>query len=151
AWRFSFPGYGKDAGRKSSSVSKAVRRSRAAIGIPHWTSHDLRRTAATGMADLGVAPHVIGHVLNHRAVTQGTIADQVYNRYGYDREKRQDLECTARRDHCWDACRNRTSAERLMPRPLYSSARSRAEISPELPAFKFSDADWAQIAAHMGG
>jgi len=92
ATEFLFPGYGKDDAVKSSSVSKAVRRSRAAIGIPHWTSHDLRRTAATGMADLGVAPHVIGHVLNHRAVTQGTITDQVYNRYGYDREKRQALE-----------------------------------------------------------
>ena len=30
-----------------------------------WTVHDLRRTCATGMADLGVLPHVIEAVLNH--------------------------------------------------------------------------------------
>jgi integrase len=78
---FLFPGYGKDDAVKSSSVGKAVRRSREQIGVAHWTAHDLRRTAATGMADLGVAPHVIGHVLNHRAITQGSVTDQVYNRY----------------------------------------------------------------------
>jgi len=89
---FLFPGYGKDDALKSSSVGKAVRRSRAEIGIAHWTAHDLRRTAATGMADLGVAPHVIGHVLNHRAVTQASVTDQVCNRYSYDREKRTALE-----------------------------------------------------------
>jgi integrase len=89
---FLFPGYGKDDAVKSASVGKAVRRSRESIGVPHWTAHDLRRTAATGMADLGVAPHVIGHVLNHRAVTQSSVTDQVYNRYSYDREKRAALD-----------------------------------------------------------
>ena len=92
---FLFPGYGKDDAMKSSSVGKAVRLSRSAIGVPHWTTHDLRRTAATCMADLGVAPHVIGHVLNHRAVTAASITDQVYNRYSYDREKRAALELWA--------------------------------------------------------
>jgi len=89
---FLFPGYGKDDAVKSASVGKAVRRSRERIGIPHWTSHDLRRTAATGMADLGVAPHVIGRVLNHRAAIHSSVTDQVYNRYSYDREKRAALD-----------------------------------------------------------
>jgi integrase len=57
---FLFPGYGKDDAVKSSSVGKAVRRCSAELGVSHWTAHDLRRTAATCMADLGVAPHVIG-------------------------------------------------------------------------------------------
>ena len=92
---FLFPGYGNDDAIKSSSVGKAVRRFRAKIGLPHWTAHDLRRTAATGMADLGVAPHVIGHVLNHRAVTAASVTDQVYNRYSYDREKRAALDLWA--------------------------------------------------------
>ena len=34
-------------------------------GVTGWTLHDLRRTAATRMADLGVQPHVIEAVLNH--------------------------------------------------------------------------------------
>jgi len=94
---FLFPGYGKDDAMKSSSVGKAVRRCSAELGVPHWTSHDLRRTAATCMADLGVAPHVIGHVLNHRTVTKASVTDQVYNRYSYDREKRAALELWATR------------------------------------------------------
>src|SRR5262245_29524898 len=36
-----------------------------ACKVKNWTLHDLRRTAATGMADLGVQPHVIEAVLNH--------------------------------------------------------------------------------------
>lgn len=94
---FLFPGYGKDDAMKSSSVGKAVRRCSAELGVPHWTAHDLRRTAATCMADLCVAPHVIGHVLNHRTVTKASVTDQVYNRYSYDREKRAALELWATR------------------------------------------------------
>jgi len=89
---FLFPGYGKDDAVKSSSVGKAVRRCSGELGVAHWTTHDLRRTAATCMADLGVVPHVIGHVLNHRTVTKASVTDQVYNRYSYDREKRAALE-----------------------------------------------------------
>ena len=33
--------------------------------VKPWRLHDLRRTCATGMADLGVQPHVIEAVLNH--------------------------------------------------------------------------------------
>ena len=31
----------------------------------HWTLHDLGRTFATRLAELGVAPHVIERLLNH--------------------------------------------------------------------------------------
>ena len=31
-----------------------------------WTTHDIRRTVATRMADLGIAPHVIEPILNHQ-------------------------------------------------------------------------------------
>ena len=36
-------------------------------GLPRWTLHDLRRTAASGMAGLGIAPHVVEAILNHRS------------------------------------------------------------------------------------
>jgi integrase len=58
--------------------------------LPHWTPHDLRRTAATGMADLGVQPHVIEAALNHVSGTIRGVA-AIYNRSSYDREKRQAL------------------------------------------------------------
>jgi integrase len=58
--------------------------------LAQWTPHDLRRTAATGMADLGVAPHVIEAVLNHKSGTIKGVA-ATYNRYEYSTEKRAAL------------------------------------------------------------
>ena len=56
-------------------------------GIPHFTMHDLRRTAATRMADLGVAPHVVERLLAHAQPTmQG-----IYNRASYIVEMRDAL------------------------------------------------------------
>ena len=59
-----------------------------------WTIHDLRRTCATGMANLGVLPHVIEAVLNHISGHKGGIAG-VYNRSTYASEKRAALELWA--------------------------------------------------------
>ncbi len=71
--------------------TKAVERSRAALGIDNFRIHDLRRTAATGMAKLGVNPHTISLVLNHISVRRGTITGKVYDQYSYDPEKRDAL------------------------------------------------------------
>jgi integrase len=53
--------------------------------VKPWTLHDLRRTAATRMADLGVPPHVIEEVLNHRSGHRSGVAG-IYNRSRYERE-----------------------------------------------------------------
>jgi integrase len=58
--------------------------------VEPWTLHDLRRTAASGMGGLGVAPHVIEAVLNHRSGVISGIA-RVYNRNPYGPEKRAAL------------------------------------------------------------
>jgi len=50
-----------------------------------WVVHDLRRTCATRMADLGVLPHVIEAALNHVSGHKAGIAG-VYNRSTYERE-----------------------------------------------------------------
>jgi integrase len=63
--------------------------------IPPFTIHDLRRTAATGMAGLRFPPHVVEAVLNHRSGTRRGVAG-VYNRFDYAEEKRQALESWAR-------------------------------------------------------
>jgi integrase len=55
-----------------------------------WVFHDMRRTAASGMAALGIAPHVVEAVLNHRSGTIKGVA-AVYNRYNYASEKRDAL------------------------------------------------------------
>jgi integrase len=44
-----------------------------------WTLHDLRRSVATGMAELGVAPHIVEAVLNHVSGHKAGVAG-VYNR-----------------------------------------------------------------------
>ncbi len=55
-----------------------------------WKLHDLRRTAATGMATLGVDPHIIEAVLNHISGTRAGVAG-IYNRATYRNEKRAAL------------------------------------------------------------
>lgn len=65
------------------------------VEVAAFTLHDLRRTAATGMAGLGFPPHVVEAVLNHRSGTRRGVAG-VYNRFSYADEKRQALEAWGR-------------------------------------------------------
>lgn len=64
-------------------------------GVAPFVIHDLRRTMASGMARLGVAPHVIEAALNHRTGTIKGVA-AVYNRFKYEQEKRAALEAWGR-------------------------------------------------------
>lgn len=79
--------------RKSpiSGFSKLLRRVSEVSETSNWRLHDLRRTAASKMARAGVTPHVVEKVLNHVSGTISGVA-AVYNRYGYDDEKRDALE-----------------------------------------------------------
>jgi integrase len=61
----------------------------AALGLPHWTLHDIRRSVATGLADLGVLPHVVEAILNHQT---GKQLANIYNRARYAAEVRDALE-----------------------------------------------------------
>jgi integrase len=54
--------------------------------LPPWTTHDIRRTVATGMADIGIPPHIIEAVLNHVSGHKGGVAG-IYNRSSYAAEK----------------------------------------------------------------
>jgi integrase len=56
-----------------------------------WRLHDVRRTAATGMAELGIAPHIIEACLNHVSGARAGVAG-VYNRAAYASEKKAALE-----------------------------------------------------------
>jgi integrase len=58
--------------------------------LPAWTLHDLRRTVATGMADLGILPHVVEQILNHQSGHRAGIGG-VYNRSVYANEVRNAL------------------------------------------------------------
>jgi integrase len=62
--------------------------------IADWRLHDLRRTVASQMAKMRVAPHVIEKVLNHSSGAISGVA-AVYNRHGYTIEKREALDSWA--------------------------------------------------------
>lgn len=73
-----------------SGHDKARRRIVAITGADNWRIHDFRRTAASGMARLGVTPYVVEKILNHVSGTFSGVLG-VYNQYGYDQEKRDAL------------------------------------------------------------
>ena len=54
--------------------------------VTGWRIHDLRRTAATRMAEIGIAPHIIESVLNHISGAKASVAG-IYNRATYEPEK----------------------------------------------------------------
>jgi integrase len=70
--------------------TKAKRALDARSGVADWTIHDLRRTVATRMGDLGVGPHIIEAVLNHQSGAKRGVAG-TYNRSPYAREMRAAL------------------------------------------------------------
>jgi integrase len=60
-------------------------------GVTGWRLHDLRRTCVSGMARLGVAPHVADKILNHQAGTISGVA-AVYQRHDFLAERRAALD-----------------------------------------------------------
>lgn len=101
---FVFP-CGDDGALSPLAVGRTIYRAQEAtkerplgrFGLKHWTAHDLRRTALTNFAKLGIAPVVAGAVANHLSVTKGTVTLSVYTQYSYDREKREALDQWAER------------------------------------------------------
>lgn len=64
-----------------------------ALGFVDVRLHDLRRTGATGIAALGVAPHIASKVLAHKDGGGGAaITARHYNLYAYASEKRDALD-----------------------------------------------------------
>lgn len=73
------------------SKHKAALDRRLGGTVGPFTLHDLRRTAATRMAELGVMPHIIERLLNHVSGEISGVA-AVYNRAKYLAEIRTALE-----------------------------------------------------------
>jgi integrase len=82
---------------KDQPLTKLTRRQDAilkATNLKHFTLHNLRRTVATGLGNLGVADATISRILNHVSGPRDGGADitLIYNRAKYDTEKRAALE-----------------------------------------------------------
>jgi integrase len=69
----------------------AKRRLDQLSGVTEWRLHDLRRTCVSGMARLGIAPHIADKILNHQAGTISGVA-AVYQRHDFLAERRAALD-----------------------------------------------------------
>jgi integrase len=74
------------------ALEDRVRQHRQKMGglppMPEWRTHDLRRSVATGMADIGIQPHIIEACLNHQSGSKRGVAG-IYNRSTYEKEVKQ--------------------------------------------------------------
>ena len=75
---------------ESNAISQAVRK-RLQLFDERWTPHDIRRTVATGLAGLGIQPHIIESCLNHISGFKSGVAG-IYNRNQYEDEKRRAMD-----------------------------------------------------------
>ena len=71
-------------GREKHTIDKLC-------GITGWRLHDLRRTIVSGMARLGIPPHVADKILNHQAGTISGVA-AVYQRHDFLAERKEALD-----------------------------------------------------------
>ena len=83
-------------GTHISGFSKAKVRAASLSGVAAWRLHDLRRTMATRLAELGIPHPVVSKLLNHspRGVMGVT---SIYNRYEYLDERREAVDRWAQR------------------------------------------------------
>lgn len=91
-----FSGWSAAKSRLDGRIATALEREAADTGkasgpIPGWRVHDIRRTVATRLADIGVQPHIVEAVLNHVSGHRAGVAG-IYNRSTYSTEKREALD-----------------------------------------------------------
>jgi integrase len=84
-WLFPSPREGQHIAE--TSIDHAVRENSEHFGIDHFTPHDLRRTASTEMASMGIDDNTIDKILNHIPAK----LKKTYNLYSYDLEKKKAL------------------------------------------------------------
>jgi integrase len=89
-----FPSSLDGAPMRSRSATRAVIRFRPSISLGDIGTHDLRRTMATGLGDMGTPDEVIERVLNH---APRTVAGRHYNHAKYLEPMRRALEAWAER------------------------------------------------------
>jgi integrase len=82
---------------EAHGLSHAMRLELKALGLESNPArpHDLRRTAATHMARLGISDRIVGRILNHGTELRRTITSQVYIHHDYAAEKQNALEAWA--------------------------------------------------------
>jgi integrase len=80
-----------DGAKPFQEFSRAKRELDELSGVKDWRLHDLRRTCVSGMARLGISPHVADKILNHQSGTISGVA-AVYQRHDFLAERKDALE-----------------------------------------------------------
>lgn len=86
--RFIFP---TSTGHHFQAYSKSKELLDDLSGIRGWRLHDLRRTVVSGMARMGIPPHVADKILNHQSGTISGVA-AVYQRHDFLAERKEALD-----------------------------------------------------------
>jgi integrase len=105
-----FPSPTGDGYTRPHSATTALRRLRNRIGLVDASTHDLRRTLATGLGDMGVPDEVIERVLNH---APRTVAGRHYNHSKHFEPMRRALEAWA--EHVKAIVEGRAAAPNVLP------------------------------------
>ena len=84
-----FPGRLTDGARPVCGFSKVKVRLDKICGVKSWVFHDLRRTAATKLAEMKVPPSVTEKILNHSSANAAGPMGKIYQRYEYLDERRE--------------------------------------------------------------
>jgi integrase len=83
--------FGTSRGKRFQAFAKGKRALDKRSEVTGWRLHDLRRTIVSGMARLGVPPHVADKILNHQAGTISGVA-AVYQRHDFLLERKDALD-----------------------------------------------------------
>ena len=85
-----FSGRKRQIASTGHALTRAFIRLREDVGAGDLTVHDLRRTGATMMAEIGIPGDIISRILNH--TPPGPQVTKIYNRFDYEPQKREALE-----------------------------------------------------------
>jgi integrase len=97
-----------------SNWDRETKRLHALSGTAGWHRHDLRRTVATLLGDLGFAPHLVSVVLGHAHIADGATA--IYARSRYHKEHAQALQTLADEVESLLTCANNVVSLRAVQR-----------------------------------
>jgi integrase len=84
-----------DSERNLFSPQKSIQRIRERTGISNFMMRDIRRTVATGLAELGVQANIISKILDHTLPGESPVTP-IYSRYAFLDEKRNALDSWGR-------------------------------------------------------
>jgi integrase len=107
--------------KSKAALDVALHKQKVSIGS--WRLHDVRRTVATRMAELGVQPHVVEAVLNHVSGHKAGVAG-VYNRSSYAVEKRAALDLWGKQVQALIEDGKRGDGERIVKFPSKKQFRA---------------------------